>query len=383
MMSNSLSKVSIGINGSMLDDEPTGVGVYSFNVINNLAQLYKEANSSISVFTPTYKKLGLDIEVIKLSDLMQSSKHGKKAALLRFIWNTVIYPIQSKKFDYLISPTTHGSFFSKNQVITIHDVLSLKYNKTLPHQRFYFKFLLPQLIAKSKAIIAISQSTKTDIVNLLNCPEEKIHVIHNGYDPHRYNISENNDDAFCKEYGFKNYFLAVGPNYPHKNFEFLLNVYNKLSFEVKEQFPLVIAGGKQPYLNAIKQFSAKLNLQKHVHFVGYVSEDLMPAMYREAFALIFASLDEGFGMPPLEAMACGCPVIASNSSSIPEVCGEAVLYIDPTKESSLTEAIHQLTRNKALYNELREKGVRQAQKFSWRKTAESLKSLLDDKIFNT
>jgi glycosyltransferase involved in cell wall biosynthesis len=242
---------------------------------------------------------------------------------------------------------------------------------------------LPALLSNTKAVIAISESTKEDIIQFLKYPDEKIHVIYNGYDPAKYFVADDNSDLFFKKYGFKKYFLAVGPNYPHKNFEFLLNAYQQLSIDERNVYPLIIAGGKEPYLTSVKQLIQHLGLQKNVHYIGYVPEELMPAMYREAFALIFPSLYEGFGMPPLEAMACGCPVIASNTSSLPEVCGDGALYIDPTDQSSLLTAMESLISNQLLYNELKEKGLKQASKFSWEKTASALKSLLENKIFLT
>ena len=372
-------KVTIGLNGSMLDEHPTGVGVYSLNLINCFSRLSSDSDSSITVFTPTNSFLNKNLKIVKLPKLLLSSKYGKAAAFCRFFWNTFIYPIQASKFDYLISPTTHGSFLLNNQIITIHDLLSLRFNNISPHQRFYYKFLLPHLASKAKIIIAISETTKKDIIHFLKCPEEKIQVIHNGYDENVYFPIDENCKVILNEYGFENYFLAVGPTYAHKNFEKLIAAYNNLSSIERQRNPLVIAGGKYPYLNVLKQLVAKLKLEEHVHFLGYVPDSFMPSLYREAFALIFPSLYEGFGMPPLEAMACGCPVITSNTSSLPEVCGDAVLYINPAEESSITAAMRALTNDNPFYKKLIVKGLLQAKKFSWNKTAQALKTLLDNK----
>lgn len=370
------------MNGSMLDGHPTGLGVYSFNLINSLSNLCTvDHYDNITVFTPTSLFLSGNLHITKLPDLLLSSKYGKLAALTRFFWNTFIYPFQAQKFDILISPTTHGSFFLKNQILTIHDLLSLRFKNISPHQRFYYKFLLPYLVSRAKFIIAISETTKNDIIHFLKCPEEKIHVIHNGYDENVYHPINYNQQLIEKKYGFVNYFLAVGPTYAHKNFEKLITAYNKLSPVEKIQNPLIIAGGKNPYLKNLKELVTCLRLTKHVHFLDYVPENLMPSLYREAFALIFPSLYEGFGMPPLEAMACGCPVITSSTSSLPEVCGNAVLYIDPAREDSITTAIRKLTNDSRLYDELKTKGLLQAKKFSWNKTAQTLKTLLENNTY--
>ena len=366
------------MNGSMLDGHPTGLGVYSYNLINSLSSLcLADHYEEITVFTPSSLYLRDKLQIKKLSNLLLSSKYGKLAALSRFFWNTIIYPLKAQKFDILISPTTHGSFFLNNQILTIHDLLSLRFNNISLHQRLYYKFLLPYLVSKAKFIIAISETTKNDIIQFLKCPEDKIHVIHNGYDESIYYPIDDKPQLIAKEYGFENYFLAVGPTYPHKNFEKLITAYNKLSPLEKIQNPLLIAGGKNPYLKYLKELVTSLRLTEHVHFLGYVPSNLMPSLYREAYALIFPSLYEGFGMPPLEAMACGCPVITSSTSSMPEVCGNAVLYINPAKEDTITTALRKLTNDSQLYEELKTKGLIQARKFSWNKTAQTLKTLLE------
>jgi glycosyltransferase involved in cell wall biosynthesis len=293
------------------------------------------------------------------------------------MWNTFYYPLQAREFDLLISTTTHGSFLLKNQVITIHDLLSLRYKNISAHQRFYFKYLLPFLISKAKLIIAVSEATKLDIIHFLKCPEEKVQVIYNGYDHTRYHMTEKNEQLIRQQYGVSNYLLAVGPTYPHKNFELLINAYNELNDSIKKQYPLVIAGGKKDYLNFLKQCVKELKLEDNVHFLGYVPIQLMPSLYREAFALVFPSLYEGFGFPLLEAMACGCPVIVSNTSSMPEVCGDAAIYFDPLDKYSIISSVEKLISDKNLRTQLQEKGLIQSKKFSWTQTAQTLKTVIE------
>ncbi|MBC8034702.1 MAG: glycosyltransferase family 4 protein, partial [Chitinophagaceae bacterium] len=295
----------------------------------------------------------------------------------RFFWNTFYYPYQARKLDILISPTTHGSFILKNQIITIHDLISLRYDNISAHQRFYFKYLLPFLVSRAKLIIAISEATKKDIIELLHCPEEKVKVIYNGFDHSHYNMLNVKTSYITEKYGFKNYLLAVGPTYAHKNFETLLKAYNSFDVSFRDHHPLLIAGGKKAYLGQLKKMVSDLNLDKHVHFLGYVPFELMPSLYREAKALVFPSLHEGFGFPLLEAMACGCPVIVSNTSSMPEVCGDAVVYFDPLNQEALARSIKEVLNNESLQEDLRRKGIIQVQKFSWEQTAKSFKKLIE------
>ncbi len=378
------NEIAIGMNGSMLDEKPTGVGVYSFNLINNLSSLYRnERWKQLTVFTPAPALLDQNLRIVKLSGLLQSSKYGKLAAFCRFVWNTFYYPLQARGFDLLISPTTHGSFSLRNQIITIHDLLSLRYKNISAHQRIYFKYLLPMLVSKARLIITVSETTRQDIIQLLKCPEHKVHVIYNGYDHDRYYPIEENKQRIRWKYGLDNYLLAVGPTYPHKNFDVLINAYKNLDESIKHEYPLAIAGGKRPYTDQLKQLVKKLKLGHHVHFLGYVPMELMPSLYREAYALVFPSLYEGFGFPLLEAMACGCPVIASNTSSMPEVCGNAALYFDPTNPTALSLSIEKIIAEKSLRTQLRKEGLIQSKKFSWEKTAQQLKNLIEKHFPNS
>jgi glycosyltransferase involved in cell wall biosynthesis len=376
------SNIHIGLNGSMLDEHPTGVGVYSLNVINHLSSLYQnKTNRTITVFSPTKSLLNKNIKVVLLSKFLKSSEYGKVAAFTRFVWNTFYYPLQARKFDLLISTTTHGSFLLKNQIITIHDLLSLRFNNISTHQRFYFKYLLPWLVSRAKLIIAVSETTKKDIIDFLNCPEDKVKVIYNGYDGLLYN--NNNADPsknIYKEYGIQNYFLAIGATYPHKNFELLIDAFNGLDVNIKQQFPLVIAGGKNNYLNTLKQYVKEKKAEAYIHFIGYVPASLMPALYKEAYALVFPSLYEGFGFPLLEAMACGCPVLTADTSSMPEVCGNAALYFDPYNKQSLQVQLQNIVTDKILYYDLKAKGLEQVKKFSWSKTVNQLKLIIEETI---
>lgn len=375
--------MTIGINGSMLDQEPTGTGIYTINLINHLFQLYKLDNTrTLTVFTPSYDYLNPSVHTVKLANILQSSRYGRLAAFLRFFWNTFIYPLQARKFDVLISPTAHASLFSSNQILTIHDLLSMRFGNINGPQRLYFKLLLPYLVKKSRLVVTVSEASKRDIIKFLDCPEAKIKVVYNGYDQTLFNVTAKSNGLIKFLYGVSNYFLIVGPSYPHKNIELLLQAYFLLPVEVREKYPLVLSGGKQPYLRLLRQQVTELGLGVYVHFLGYLPQHTMPDLYREAFALVFPSLYEGFGFPVLEAMACGCPVIASNTSSIPEVCGEAAEYIDPLDRTSVAQAMLNLVNSPRRYSELRRRGLIQAQNFSWERTAAEIKKIIETNLLN-
>ena len=366
----------VGINGSMLDERPTGVGQCTLHIVNQLAVMDNGDQDRYVVFSPNDTHLSEKIRCIKLPALLQSSKFGKVAALSRFLWNTFVYPFSASNCSLLLSTTSHGSFFHRNQIITIHDLLSLRFDNISAHQRVYFRRILPLIISRSKGVIAVSENTKNEIVRLLNCPEEKITVIHNGYDPVRFHAENLPTGTMHDKYGVKNYILAVGPTYQHKNFERLLNAYASLDVTLRDKHPLVIAGGLEPYLSELKALTAKLGIGDKVRFLGYVPQEDMPPLYREATLFIFPSLYEGFGLPLLEAMASGCPVVSSHTSSMPEVCGDAARYADPLDTEDIRKAMDEVLSSPGLRKELIEKGLRRCRLFTWEATAKSYRDLI-------
>jgi len=372
--------MKVAINGSMLDDKPTGVGVYTYNIINTLNRLSLKpslVDKQITVYAPTQTNIERGVNVVKISRFVQASRYGKFAALGRFVWNVLPFSFIGGGYDILVNPTTHGSLFRRNQVITIHDLLSLRFSNISGHQRWYFRTILPHMIKRCKLVVAVSEATKRDIVDYLGCDPEKIKVIYNGYDSSVFNLANADGGEIARHYRVTNYILAVGPTYPHKNFEVLLRAYSSLSDSVKENFPLVIAGGMRKYVDRLKEVISEYNLGRHVKFLGYVPSILMPQLYGSARVLVFPSLYEGFGFPILEAMACGCPVIASNVSSIPEVCGDSALLFDPTNETELVGLILKLIGSEELREELVSKGLQQATRFSWDEAGKKWIELLE------
>jgi glycosyltransferase involved in cell wall biosynthesis len=374
----SSNDIRIGINCSMLDSKPTGVGVYTYNLVNSLSVVYADENTyPLTALTPITEFFNNKIDIIKLPSFLQSSEYGLMAAAGRFVWNTLSYPFWEKKFDVIICPTSHGSFFNNRQVLTIHDLLSLRYNNISRHQRFYFTHMLPVLIKKAKVIVAVSEATKKEIIHYFGCPESKIKVVYNGYNAMQYHPSQTPSDIIFRRYGMENYLLAVGPTYPHKNFSFLIETFGKLDKETRKMHPLLIAGGREQYLDELKSFVRSKNLEDCIKFAGYVPNHLMGSLYREAFALVYPSLYEGFGFPVLEAMACGCPVLASEVSSLPEVCGEAACYFNPSKQKTLLAALRKVISFTDYRSELAAKGLKRAKLFTWEKTAAAYKNIID------
>jgi len=374
--------MKIAVNASILDDKPSGLGIYTINVVSRLARIASNEGDELVIYTSYPEALGgagenADLTIRKIPALVQP-KYGKKAAFIRFVWNWAIFPRVSRNLDIVYSTTHHGLYNScSRQVITVHDILSIMFPHQHPYQKWYFTYILPRILKKSAAIITVSNNTRQDIHDYYKVALEKIYVVYNGIDHHS-RFKRMQDDRAMKElirkYGLRKYLLIVGASYPHKNISKALQAFSKVNCIVPE-LELVVLGGRKEYIKTLKYEAKNLGLQR-VRFLDYIPAEELPTFYSGATALIYPSLYEGFGLPPLEAMACGCPVIVSNTSSLPEVCGDAAYYIDPYSTESIAEAICRLSRDENLRNYLRQKGLERARLFTWEKTARGVYEVL-------
>ena len=219
-------------------------------------------------------------------------------------------------------------------------------------------------------IIAISQNTKKDLVEYFNVRDDRIDVIPLAARKDFHPRSMTKVQAFVSEHwGLdKPYLLSVGTIEPRKNLKHLIRVYCSLPEEIRNDYQLVIAGGEGWLSSDIYQWIVEIGAESSIRFLEYVGLEL-PWLYCGATCFIYPSLYEGFGMPPLEAMACGTPVITSNTSSLPEVAGDAAILIDPQSEEELASAISQIVSDPALRQTMSNKGLDRAQVFSWEQIA--------------
>lgn len=367
--------MKVAINAGILDDKPSGLGIYTINVVSKLAQA---AVDNLVVYTSAPEMLAASrgVEIRKLSPTLQP-KYGKKAGLSRFVWNQLGFPLSLNGADLIYCTTHHGILWGRTrQVITVHDLLPIKFPDQCRLQNYYFSFILPRLINKAAAVITISESTKNDLHQHYKLPLEKIHVIYNGIDHSQFTVQPDDVIRQTKQkYGLAEYFLVVGASYPHKNVHRVLQAFAKIQDSISPETELAISGGRREYVDMLKREAEKLGVRA-VRFLEYVPFRELSALYSGATALVYPSLYEGFGFPPLEAMACGCPVITSNISSLPEVCGDGALYVDPYDVEAIAEAITRLASDEALREQLRIKGLMQAKLFDWDKTAQGILEVL-------
>ncbi|TSC91835.1 MAG: group 1 glycosyl transferase [Candidatus Berkelbacteria bacterium Licking1014_85] len=257
-------------------------------------------------------------------------------------------------------------------VVTINDLIAMFIGEDIPFiSRQYFGRWMPLTHKRADHIIAISEHTKKDVISLLKIPENKITVIHlaanENFKPER---DKNKLDKIKKKfYTGDHFFLHIGTITPRKNLEFIVRAFSDLA-KNENDCKLVIAGKKGWFYEKLNEIVEKLGLVNHVIFTGYITEEEKILLYNASIALVFPSIYEGFGFPPLEAMNCGAPVIASHASSIPEVVGEAGILLDPNDQYAWAQAMKQVMTLGSLRKKMISDGFKQAKKFSWKKTAE-------------
>ncbi len=255
-------------------------------------------------------------------------------------------------------------------VVTVHDLAFIRFPQTFrAYNRTYLDFATRLSVRHAARILAVSEHTKREVVGLLGVPAERVVVTPNAVRAHFRPPAPSALAAFRAAKGLPERFvLYVGTLEPRKNLTTLLEAYAEVAR--RHDVPLLVGGGKGWLYDAVFQRLDELGLRERVRFVGYIEEEELPLWYAAATVFVFPSIYEGFGMPPLEAMACGTPVITSNSSSLPEVVGDAGLLVSPHDPGGFAAAIERVLTDAALHHELRVRGLARAQIFDWRVTAE-------------
>jgi len=346
-------KIAIDIQTTL--GQPTGFGFYVSNLIETLRK-----NKSEHEFV-----------------LIRPETQKDFSTPQRFWWDQVTLPrrARSEGADLLHQPCFSAPFIFRGPVVvTIHDIISILFPENIPFaSRMFYSYWMPFSYRKATRIITISQSTKRDIEKVLKIPGEKISVIPLAVDE---KFKEKVSEAKIKEVRDKyslpeHYLLHIGTLEPRKNLEFLIEVFHEvIKQKENSNLYLVISGKKGWYYEGLFKRVKELKLGNRVIFTGDLAEEDKAAVYRGARIFTFPSIYEGFGLPPLEAMASGVPVISSNTSSMPEVIGEAGVLISPKDKNAWVKAITQVNSNDTLRHEMILKNVEQVEKFSWAKTAQ-------------
>jgi glycosyltransferase involved in cell wall biosynthesis len=280
--------------------------------------------------------------------------------------------------DFALPPTSRGT----RTLLTVHD-LSFERDpqSATPGLRRYLTGIVPRSVSRANHILADSKATKEDLIELYNTPHEKITVLYSGVDPRFTPEKQRGEDEHIRrryKLGPQPIILALGTLQPRKNYSRLISAFAQIA-DVSQRFDarpithnLVIVGKQGWLFDSIIADAARLGIKTRIIFPGFADDEDLPALYRAAELFVFPSLYEGFGLPPLEAMACGTPVVTSNVSSLPEVVGDAGLTVDPTDIYALAGAMSRALQDPQLRQQMIQRGLARAAEFTWLRAAEQL-----------
>jgi len=361
--------VRIAIDGRQLTKTSSGFRTYTFNLIKGLAQVDPDNEYLIYLDEPLTNPPWSDQDNFHTVILPK--------AIAGFFWKQVELPLDAvlrgRKVDIFHFLFNSPSITCPGRLVySIHDLSFKRIPDMIPRSHYLSLSLqMPLGARRAKRIITEPNSAKKDNRRSFGIEPGKIEVIPGGVNESFLPMQSREKLEYVRQkYELPNRFiLYVGSFLPHKNLPALLRAYKRLSSSLREEFKLVFAGNKDWNFPNIYTLVSELSLQDQVIFLGHVPKEDLPTIYSLAYLFVFPSLYEGFGLPALEAMACGVPVVASNSSSIPEVVGEAGILVDPREEDELSQALEQVLTNPELHSQLVEKGLARASLFTWKESA--------------
>ncbi|MFH1523232.1 MAG: glycosyltransferase family 1 protein [Patescibacteria group bacterium] len=369
----------IGIDARFYGPVGKGLGRYTQEIVDNIIKIDNFNEYVIFFNKDNFEEFKLESEKVK-------------KIMVNVRWYTLAeqvlmpYYIWKNNLDLMHFPHFNVPLFCPTKfIVTVHDLILTKYPTlratTLSPLLYKIKNLMYKIVIwlavkRAREVIAVSKYTKNDIVKHFKIKPEKIVVTYEGVA----NLAKNRDTLFTTKlddektllsYNInKPFLLYIGNAYPHKNLENLLDVFSKLH-KYQPNLQLALVGKEEYFYKKIKNYSRDLELWQEnkketpIIFPGYVPDAQLEVLYKNALAYIFPSFYEGFGLPALEAMAKGCPVISSNKSSMPEILGEAAIYFNPENKEEMLEKIELVINDKDLQENLIEKGKNQVKKYSW------------------
>jgi glycosyltransferase involved in cell wall biosynthesis len=358
-MNQFLNQGNLLVNLSFLFDKPTGLSVYAKNLFPYLKTLDPTLLTATKI---------PDFSCYQIPNNLTPAQ-GSKGHFNRLLWTQFQLPkiYQKLQSSLLFSPIPEAPLYNKkcNFVVTVHDLIPLRFPKRFSPLIPYFKYYIPQVLQQAKHIICDSQATADDMVNFYKIPAHKITIILLAFDQNNFQPINLNDRQLNKVY--KPYFIYIGRPDPHKNLTRIIKAFAQL--KNNQDLELWLVGAEDPrYTPKLQELAQELNIKQQIKFLDYVSYEQLPVIINQALALVFPSLWEGFGLPVLEAMACGTPVITSKISSLPEVAGDGAILIDPYNIQELNSAMESLVNDQNLRIQLKEAGLKRASQFSWEKT---------------
>lgn len=379
----------IGIDFTAAAQQGGGIGRLTRNVIGALAEI--DCENKYRLFVAAGRGRSEEWKVGGLGAVFQTCHPNFQLKTVPFsdralavAWHRLRLPLFAELFtggvDLFHSPDfTLPPVWRARTLVTVHDLSFLRVPDCFPDGLLrYLETAVPRAVRRADHVIADSHCTRRDLMELLDTPAAKITVIRCGVEPRFRPMTTETDHerlaAVHRKYDLpERFILSVGTVQPRKNLGRLIEAF--LMFHARcpaHNWGLVIAGGKGWLYEGIFERVRALGLEGRVHFLGFVDDADLPALYNLATLFAFPSLYEGFGLPPLEAMACGVPVVCSDTSSLPEVVGDAALTVDPLDVAGLAEAMCRVMEDERLRRALVSRGLARVATFTWPKAAQEL-----------
>jgi len=363
--------MKIGIDSRLYSSRFTGIGRYVKELVDRVVRHDPENEYVLFFNEPEYSQYELPAPNVK--KVKVNAKHYSVQEQTSFLQALNAANLDLVHFTHFNAPV----LYTKPSVVTIHDLTLHKFPGQHKHSAFHklaYRATIRTIAKKATRIITVSEHTKKDTVELLGVGAEKISVIYEGIAPLFRPVT---DDAVMStalaKYGIqKPYFFYTGAWREHKNILHLVRAFNIFRNHADTQVKLVLGGATEsnPYADEVRASISELGLSQHVITPGHIDEVDLPALYSGAVLFAFPSLYEGFGLPPLESFACGTPVVCSDVTSIPEMCGDAAEYFDPTDIQSMARALNIVFESETRQAKLVQAGLKRAKQFSWEKMAE-------------
>ena len=349
------------INLAVLFEKPTGIATYAQNIINSLDSL-----NPILLSAQTFA----NFEQYQIANNMTPAQ-GSIGHLRRLLWTQFQLPqiYRELKADLIYSPIPEAPLYSKARYIVMaHDIIPLRFPRRTSPLTNYFRYVVPQVLHQAEHVICNSQATAQDLIDYYGVVASKITPILLGYDTTNFYPREQTTGDESP------YFLYLGRQDPYKNLQGLIKAFAAFP---NPDYHLAIAGATDPrFTPQLQQQAAELGIASRVKWLNYLSYSELPVVISNAVALVLPTFWEGFGLPVLEAMACGTPVITSNLASLPEITGDAAILIDPHETRAITSAMGEISQDLEMRSQLSKLSIQQAQKFGWAKTGTETKEIL-------
>jgi len=357
----------VGVNAHLLSLDKSyrsaGINWYIYNLLQHLPDADPGIAYTIFLHEPGYSGRG--------GQHLWRARLPTRRPPVRIAWEQAVQPWAARRaeLDLLHCPAFVGPLAGRTPfIVTVHDLSFLLFPRGFRGwNRRYLRALTGLSVRRARRVVAVSESTRQDLVRLYGLDPGRVDVVHNGVDAAFRPLPAAEVAAFRARKGLPERFLLfVGTLEPRKNIVRLVEAYARLP---EPRVPLILVGGKGWFYEEILVRVEELELADEVWFVGYVPAEELPYWYNAAEVLAYPSLYEGFGLPALEAMACGTPVVTSSTSSLPEVVGQAGVMVEPTDVAALAAALRQVLDDAALRDRMRTAGLAQAARFSWPETA--------------